>query len=250
MDDQNGNNVCNKIGAWFGNIANLAALFAIIIIVKGIFDDKVNTMVLIVAFGTLILMVFLKYADVSRFIGTVSSDGTVPPLGLAKGSIRALLAFSILLGFGLYILYALDEFGEVDDKIFTALLTILSSVTGFYFGSRGTAAPPPESSTTPLSDGKSPKLEIIGIDPTKGKSGEKDSIIILTGTGFQEKTTASLERGQNKIIVKEVLNISQDSKITCLFDLSNAESGKWNVVVTNPDTQSFILKEGFEIEKL
>ncbi len=28
MPDQNERNKCEKIGAWFGNIANLAALFA------------------------------------------------------------------------------------------------------------------------------------------------------------------------------------------------------------------------------
>lgn len=88
-----------KIGTWFSDITNLAVLLAFAIAVVGLIRNQ--RPVLLLAFGTLILMVLLRYADVGRFKEAIPSQEGVPPLGLARGSVRAFLAFGLLVGFGL-----------------------------------------------------------------------------------------------------------------------------------------------------
>ncbi len=240
MSDQNERSKWELVGGWFGNIANLAALFAFGIIISNFIYWEANKLIMLMAFGTLILMVLLKYADVSRFKETIPSDEAVPPLGIAKGSVRAILALSILLGFGMYIYFiTVNKYDHPNfDKIFTALLSILSAVTGFYFGSRG---------TTTQSAIKPPSPTIIGVQPNTGKAGEKVSITNLSGTGFQTGAAVCLSKGADKIPAQEV-TVVQGNKITCFVDLANATAGdKWDVVVTNPDKQTVTLPGGLEI---
>ncbi len=251
MNGQNDKSESNRIGPWLGNITNLAAVFAIAIIIINLFKG-VNTLVMLVAFGTLILMVFLRYADVSRFKDTFSQDEAVPPLGLAKGSIRAILAFGILLGFGLYIYCVISRKDvKLDEQIFTALLTILSAVTGFYFGSRGTAV---EQTANKLAAPNVNGIEtntaptISSIEPNEGKSGGKVSITNLTGTGFQANAIVYLTKDDKTILAGNV-KVVQANKITCDFNLTGCEAGKYDIVVVNLDEQKYTLPGGFEIVK-
>jgi len=242
MIDQNARNKWELVGGWFGNIANLAAVFAFGIIICNFIYWDADKFIMLMAFGTLILMVFLRYADVSRFKETIPSDEAVPPLGIARGSVRAILALSILLGFGMYIYYVTttpkSELHPSFDKIFTALLSILSAVTGFYFGSRGTTTP---SATKPQSPA------IIGVIPNKGTKGSKVSIS-LAGTGFQTGAIVGLLKGDEQILAQEV-NVFPGNKITCFIDLKSTSSGdKWDVVIVNPDKRTFTLPDGFTIE--
>ena len=133
----------NGIGEWFGNIANIVALLSIGIIIANLATNG-DRVVLYLAFAVLILIVFLRYADIARFRDVCSQSGSIPPLGLARGSVRALLAFLILVSFGLYIYKLTKRPTDFEDKVFTALIAILSSVVGFYFGTRSasTAAEP------------------------------------------------------------------------------------------------------------
>jgi len=158
----NQNEAFRKIGGWFGDITNLAALLAIFIAVAGLIKDQ--TLILLLAFGALIVLVLLRYADMGRFKETIPGQEGVPPLGLARGSVRAFLAFGILVGFGLYIYYAVTPAkGNFKPEIFTALSSIISAVVGFYFGSRATAAAQP---------GARPSApEVSGVEPNKGRAG-------------------------------------------------------------------------------
>jgi hypothetical protein len=42
--------------------------------------------------------------------------------------------------------------------------------------------------------------------------------------------------------------VESSTKITCTFDLTGAATGLWNVVVTNDDTQSGTITNGFEVK--
>jgi len=232
MADQN--EELKKIGGWFGDITNLAALLAIAIAVVGLVRNQ--RLVLLAAFGTLIVIVLLRYADVGRFKETISSPEGVPPLGLARGTVRAFLAFGILGGFGLYIYYATIT-KQFEIEIFTALSSVLSAVVGFYFGSRATAAAQPTVRPSP------PTVSRIG--PSAGKAGKTDFETTVTGTGFQADATVSLALGAHTVPAKRV-DVVHSNRITCIFDLPS-QTGKWNVVVANPDGQTGTLPEGFEI---
>jgi len=236
MNENKGKN----IGSWFGNIANIVALLSIGIIIASLFCEEVDTVALCFAFAVLILVIFLRYADIARFRNGFSQPGAVPPLGLARGSVRALLAFTILVSFGLYIFFVIRKTIAFEDKVFTALIAIVSSVVGFYFGTRSsaTAAEPAASASAP---------SIIGIEPNTAKAGSKVAAVNMAGTGFQADAIVTLVMGSETLLAQDV-HIVRSTKIMCSFDLSSkGKPGKWNVVVTNPDHQTGILKEGFTI---
>lgn len=225
-----------KIGDWLGEITNLAALLAIGIVVFELIRPR-SIPVLLIAFGALILIVLLRYADVGRFKGAISSPEGVPPLGLARGSVRAFLAFGILLGFGLYVYFA-TKHDKFQVEIFTAVSSIISAVVGFYFGSRATAPAQPAVRPSPPT--------VSSIVPSTGKAGATDFGTTVTGAEFQADATVSLALGANSVPAKRV-DVIHNNRITCTFDLPS-QPGKWNVVVTNPDGQKATLAEGFEIE--
>ncbi len=232
------NNDVRKIGAWFGDISNLAALIAIATVIVGLSQN--SKLVIIAAFGVLTLIIFLKYADLARFKDKLESLEDIPALGLAKGSVRAFLAFGFLIGFGLFIYYTLSSEDTSNMAIFTALCTIISAVVGFYFGSKtAMAAQTVASQAAP---------EIIAIEPGKGKVGSDVKITNLSGNGFRSGASVYLVLGTDKIFAENV-TVIQPTKIKCMFKLlKTAKPGKWDVVVTNPDGQQGILDDGFEVK--
>ncbi|MBN2390429.1 MAG: hypothetical protein JXR84_06885, partial [Anaerolineae bacterium] len=61
-----------------------------------------------------------------------------------------------------------------------------------------------------------------------------------------ESFTAPQQVADITIDATDVVVVS-DSQITCRFDLTGAATGQWDVVVTNPDTQSGTLPDGFTV---
>lgn len=224
--------------SWFGDLSNISALVAIAVVIIGLvkYQSKLFTLV---GLGILVLVVFLKYADMGRFKEVIQSQDDIPPLGLAKGSVRSLLAFGFLLGLGLYIYYATKP-NDFKTEIFTALSSIISAIAGFYFGSKAAA--------TAQITAKAPAPEVSDIHPDEGLIGDTVPIDNLSGSGFQAGAAVSLVMGTSKISAEDV-NVASSIKITCVFNLNpnTARPGKWNVVVTNPDGQKDILAERFII---
>lgn len=206
--------------------------------IVGLYQNK--KLVIIAAFGVLTLIIFLKYADLARFKDKIESLEDIPSLGLAKGSVRAFLAFGFLIGFGLFIYYTLSSGTKANMEIFTALGSIICAVVGFYFGSKtATAAQTAASQAVP---------EIIAIEPGKGKVDSDVKITNLSGSGFRSGASVYVVLGRDKILAENV-TVIQPTKIKCMFKLpKTAKAGKWDVVVTNPDGQQGILDDGFEVE--
>lgn len=231
-----------NLNDWFSDMANIAILLVILVAIAasvvGLWRSQRGFF--LSGLGALVFVVILNYADAGRFSAPQSSQVGAPPLGLAKGSVRAIMAFALIAGFGLYIYYATIIGGEPDEKVFTALSSIISAVVGFYFGSRTTAA------AEPITGATSPT--VTGIDPNKAKIGANIDISNLAGSNFQQGATVSLVRGDEQMLAKSV-NVAHSSKITCSFDLSQTTNpGKWNVVVSNPGGQAGSLPEGFLVE--
>ena len=182
----------------------------------------------------------MKNADVGRFKEVIQSHEDIPPLGLAKGSVRALLALGFFIGLGLYTYYAM-KVKKFEPGVFTALSSLVSAVAGFYFGAKTAAAP--------QNAAKVPAPEVSDINPEAGEINSVVTITNLSGSGFQAGAAVSLVLGPVKISAENV-NVVSSTKITCIFNLTQktARLGNWNVVVTNPDGQKDILAEGFEIK--
>ena len=88
---------------------------------------------------------------------------------------------------------------------------------------------------------------VTSITPSSGAYTETVHITNLAGTNFEAGATVKLTKtGEPEIDATNVVVVSS-SRITCDFDLNGAATGYWNVVVTNPDTQSGTLPNGFRV---
>jgi hypothetical protein len=93
---------------------------------------------------------------------------------------------------------------------------------------------------------KNPAPTISGITPNSNVTGLSVNITNLAGTNFQNGATVKLHSGSIDITGTNVVVVSA-TQITCMFDLSGAATGQWDILVTNPDTQSVTSPNGFTI---
>jgi C1A family cysteine protease len=98
---------------------------------------------------------------------------------------------------------------------------------------------------TSTSPGSGPT--VTGITPNSGYYTETVHITNLAGANFQSGATVKLTKSGQPDISGTSVNVVGDSQITCDFDLNGAATGKWNVVVANPDAQSGTLPNGFTV---
>ena len=96
-------------------------------------------------------------------------------------------------------------------------------------------------------DAATPVPTVTSIMPNTGVNTGTVHITNLAGSNFQTGATVKLTRsGQSDINATNVVAVSA-SQITCDLNLIGATTGQWNVVVTNPDSQSGILPNGFTV---
>lgn len=92
-----------------------------------------------------------------------------------------------------------------------------------------------------------PAPQVNSITPNTGANTGVVHITNLAGANFQSGATVKLSKtGQANISATNV-DVVSPSRITCDFDLTGAATGAWNVVVTNPDSQSGTLPAGFSV---
>ncbi len=92
-----------------------------------------------------------------------------------------------------------------------------------------------------------PAPTVTSITPNSGGNNGSVSVTIA-GTNFQSGATVKLTRSGQADIVATGASVSA-SQITCNFNLVGAAAGQWNVVVTNPDSQSGMLPNGFTVNE-
>jgi hypothetical protein len=85
---------------------------------------------------------------------------------------------------------------------------------------------------------------ISGITPAMGMNGGSVGISEIAGAYFRDGATVELQKDGVEINATGVSVVSPE-KITCAFDLTGAAPGAWDVIVTNPDTESASLPGGF-----
>lgn len=89
---------------------------------------------------------------------------------------------------------------------------------------------------------------VTSITPSSGLNTETVSITDLKGTGFGNGATVKLQKSGETAIAGTDVTVVGPTQITCQFDLNGATVGLWDVTVTNPDTQSGTLAEGFDVQ--
>ncbi len=96
-------------------------------------------------------------------------------------------------------------------------------------------------------DIQDPKPIVDSITPDYAPSDSSVNTTEISGKGFMPGATVKLIRsGANGITAGNVVVVNS-SKITCRLDLSAAETGYWDVAVTNPDDQRSVLFNGFYV---
>lgn len=90
-------------------------------------------------------------------------------------------------------------------------------------------------------------LTVTGVTPNSGVTGTTVNITNLTGTDFLLGATVNLTKSGRPDITAASVVVASSTQITCTFHLTGAVTGQWNVVVTNPDTLSGTLTNGFTV---
>jgi C1A family cysteine protease len=88
---------------------------------------------------------------------------------------------------------------------------------------------------------------VTSIAPNTGVNTGTIHILDLAGNNFQLGATVKLVKMGQPDIHASSVNVEGASKIACSFDLNGAATGRWSVVVTNPDSRVGVLPEGFMV---
>ncbi|MCU0633100.1 MAG: PKD domain-containing protein [Methanolinea sp.] len=93
---------------------------------------------------------------------------------------------------------------------------------------------------------ENPAPEVASITPDNGVNDAPVQITNLAGSNFLSGAIVNLTLGPQVITATDV-NVTTPSKITCEFNITYADPGDWDVVVTNYDGKSDTLTQGFTI---
>ena len=131
-------------------------------------------------------------------------------------------------------------------------LSCTINLNGTLPGSWDVTATNPAGGSSTLAGGftvTAPAPTVSGITPSSGYNTGLITISNLAGTGFQSGATVKITNvsaGLQLAATNVTVNPSGKS-IACTFNLVGAQAGKWNVTVTNADTQSGTFVDGFTV---
>ncbi len=92
-----------------------------------------------------------------------------------------------------------------------------------------------------------PAPTVTAVTPATGMNSGTVSITNLSGTGFMAGATVKFTKAGETDIPATTVNVVSSGMITCDVDLTSAVAGNWSIVVTNTDTQSGTLTDGFVV---
>ena len=137
-----------RFGRWLGKKTNLGfifvALLALMTVVYRIMWGLSPTISgeVFGLLGILILIGIFEMADITRYFAppaqALRETSPLPPLGLAEGSVRAMLTL-LILGLWTLLLFLGSRFiadANILDKALTSVGALVLTIIGFYFGSR------------------------------------------------------------------------------------------------------------------
>jgi hypothetical protein len=139
---------------------------------------------------------------------------------------------------------------NVVDKVYSKKLSSvsLSSVPVRTPTTVSTTAIQTTTATTSPTPTGAPAPTIKKTNPDSGISGTTVSSVEITGTYFQTGALVKLTRTGSPAIDGTSVNVVSPTTMTCTFIIpANATSGSWNVMVTNPDGQSYTFRDWFDI---
>lgn len=88
---------------------------------------------------------------------------------------------------------------------------------------------------------------VLGIEPASGGNLESQVLVTISGTGFLPFATVKLARAGQSDIVGTGVTVDGPTRIRCVFNLTGAVPGPWNVVLQDLENQTASLNDGFTI---
>lgn len=137
-----------------------------------------------------------------------------------------------------------DKVGSVEvsavpvGKLTTATATATTSIT--------TVETTTATSTETTTAAAAPK--ITDIEPGKGATGTTVSITSLEGKNFVSGANVTLKKSGQTSIIATSVSVTSSELLTCSFAIpTTAGTGFWDVIITNPDGQSYSWANGFMV---
>jgi hypothetical protein len=91
-------------------------------------------------------------------------------------------------------------------------------------------------------------LTVTSIDPDTVPFWSQVDGAVITGADFMDGATVELRKDPEPPVSGLNVVWNSSSEITCDFDLTNVDSGAWDVVVINPGGAEGVLEDGFVID--
>ena len=212
--------------------------------------ELITGLVIILGLGVLLVLLLIMAAGFSSLDIADKSQA----MGLPEGSIRAIIALFLIVGWIIMSIYLFSAVGgsssnsdavKLAQQLFTTLSTLVVAVASFYFGSRSAAsayrASAPSTSTS--------KPVIRRVNPTSSVLGQakQDLPLTIEGMNFQSPKEVRLIQG-SEVMDGTVISTSE-TKIQCKITiLPNQKPGKWDLMVVNGDGGQDRLDEAFELQ--
>jgi hypothetical protein len=160
-------------------------------------------------------------------------------LGLPEGSVRALIALSLIVVFAMTAVYLLSNPSETQKDLAKSLLatisTLVTSVAGFYFGARTAAS----AAASPTS-----KPTITKIVPDNSAGLGSDGSVQISGSDLGSVSGVKLVSGAQCIAASHV--VAGADLVKCILPATEITAGRlWTVNVTASDGGSSLLPDAF-----
>ena len=166
-------------------------------------------------------------------------------LSLPEGSVRAVIALSLIVIFAVVTIYLYTTIPAANQpaqdfakQLLVMLGTLITSVSGFYFGAQTAAA-------------GAGSTKVIGtptltrVEPNQLKQGSSQPFKI-SGTDLQLANSAKIVLGGSEIAATDVT--SDASIVKCQITIpATATLGKWDVLVATSDQKTAKLAQGVEV---
>ena len=211
------------------------------------------TLPLLAISGVSVLLVSLALVSIS--FATFGLSDKTQALGLPEGSIRAVIALSLLVIFAIvaFSLFASlsaatkppAEAVDFAKQLLTLVGTLVTSLSSFYFGAKTATGAKTEDTT------KSPSLRSVNpssLDLTKDLTDSKKTFTVA-GDNLDLIKEAKIVQGNGQIVASKVSSNASEATFDLTFEDTNS-TGKWDVVVTDGMGRQAKLPDALEIVKV
>ena len=206
---------------------------------------------LLMILGVMALLATLALVAVAFSVADLSDE--TQALGLPEGSVRAVIALSLIVILAIFSIYLYSSLASPDaskanpaaadfaKQVFAVVSTLMTSVASFYFASRAAASMTGASKSSPK------LLAIKPIDASKTK-GTFPMDVEISGNDLQLAKGVTFQKtGAATLVATNV--VSSNQVVKCQISVGpNQDEGKYDATVTNSDGATATLPQGFDVK--